>query len=309
MFMNVTILICLREDSCSFLFLVHATGSMGHELLRSGAHGLSMGVQNLLSGGDFGSGFAAGAFSSFAGSAMSASGMEAGSLASLGGMSLMGGVASALSGGSFFGGLLSGLNIGVFNHSWRIDDNGMLNCDMDEIVVIGHRQVSLLMALSGIINKISIVSGGAEKTSKYTYKGSNGRYYFQNSKTKRRFYGNQFVKVKPLFSTTYFLSKANGVLNVASNGAEVAAGFVEDGGSFGYNAQRHTVHCMYTTIGSEVGCRIGSWIGRNVAFTCFMGVSGGLLSIPAATVGDIAGGMAGAYLGEEIGNLLYEINY
>ena len=163
--MIVTILTCLREDSCSFLFLVHATGTMGHELLRSGAHGLSMGVQNLLSGGDFGSGFAAGAFSSFAGSAMSASGMEAGSLASLGGMSLMGGVASALSGGSFFGGLLSGLNIGVFNHGWIMMD-GEPSYELDEITVLGHRQVSLLMASSGVLNYAGYAGMMAEKYSK-----------------------------------------------------------------------------------------------------------------------------------------------
>ncbi len=90
-------------------------GSFGKELLRAGAHGVSSGLVNVLSGGNFGQGFVAGAVSSSLGSLVKGVKMDPGLkvLSS----STIGGVATWAAGGDFLTGALQGLKVGLFNHA------------------------------------------------------------------------------------------------------------------------------------------------------------------------------------------------
>ena len=100
-----------------------ATGNFGHELLRAGAHGLASGVQNALTGDNFGVGFASGAFASFAGSGAQWAGLGKGGV--LGATTLFGGIGSAVFGGDFLDGAMTGLQIGFLNDLQHMDGDLM----------------------------------------------------------------------------------------------------------------------------------------------------------------------------------------
>ncbi len=90
-----------------------ATGSIGNELGRAGAHALSGGVQSHLQGGSFGQGLLSGGMSSIIGSSLSG----AGAGAQIFGSGIGGGAGSVMSGGNFFGGFGQGVAVGAFNHA------------------------------------------------------------------------------------------------------------------------------------------------------------------------------------------------
>ncbi len=122
-------------------------GTVGHELLRAGAHGLAGGVCGLLNGGGFGSGFASGAVSS---------GME--SYTQLAKMPLtlrilsstaIGGTSAWLVGGDFISGAFNGLNVALLNFEedksapLYYNNKGELYGDLQEIVCIGYAPISM----------------------------------------------------------------------------------------------------------------------------------------------------------------------
>jgi RHS repeat-associated protein len=93
-------------------------GSVGNELLRAGAHGLSNGTTSLLSGGSFEQGFLSGSLGSLGGSAFQAFGGEFASSAfgTIGFSALSGGIGAELSGGSFWKGAAIGATVAALNH-------------------------------------------------------------------------------------------------------------------------------------------------------------------------------------------------
>ena len=110
----------------------HGLGSVGHELLRAGAHGLANGALNAVNGGKFGAGLLSGFAGSFAGSGAQALGM--GRLGVLGSSAMGGGLGSLMGGGSWRSGMQAGLNIGMYNHGWKKDPQGWAY-EMDEVMV------------------------------------------------------------------------------------------------------------------------------------------------------------------------------
>ena len=99
--------------------------TVGSELLRAGAHGLSSGVTTALEGGNFISGFASGALSSGIGSYAESVKMNTGLM--IASTTAMGGVAAWATGGDFLQGAMQGMNIGVLNHAMH-DNNDILGC-------------------------------------------------------------------------------------------------------------------------------------------------------------------------------------
>ena len=89
-------------------------GSVGHELLRAGAHGLAGGVISSISGGDFVSSFVSGAASSGLGSY--AQGIDMSSRMKIASTTAIGGMVAWATGGSFLQGALQGLMVGAMNH-------------------------------------------------------------------------------------------------------------------------------------------------------------------------------------------------
>jgi len=108
-------------------------------LLRAGAHGLASGVTSALNEGNFGRGFASGAFASFAGSGAQWAGL--GSYGVLGATTLFGGVGSAAFGGDFMAGAMRGLEIGLYNHCLHID----AEAELPEVTVTGKRRTTRLI--------------------------------------------------------------------------------------------------------------------------------------------------------------------
>jgi len=112
--------------------LGHHLGSVGTEILRAGAHGLVSGTYYTIQGGNFGVGFATGAFSSLAGSGAAAFGL--GSLGTVASSTIMGALTSGIMGDNLLDGAMIGFNIGAFNHN---GDNIIDGGDLDEVEVIG----------------------------------------------------------------------------------------------------------------------------------------------------------------------------
>ncbi|MBK9256461.1 MAG: hypothetical protein IPM42_13320 [Saprospiraceae bacterium] len=92
-----------------------ATGSIGHELLRSGAHAATQGGISAAQGGNFWQGALSGGIGSGISSGIAALGGAAGHQILGGGLG--GGIGSAMSGGNFWQGLGQGIAVGAFNHA------------------------------------------------------------------------------------------------------------------------------------------------------------------------------------------------
>lgn len=116
--------------------LGHSLGTVGTELMRAGAHGLSSGLMGLADGGNFGVAFASGMLSSLAGSGIQS--LHLGELGTIGGTTLAGGLTSGLLGGSILSGAISGMNIGMFNHGWITNAQGENVYMLDDVVVNGR---------------------------------------------------------------------------------------------------------------------------------------------------------------------------
>lgn len=92
-----------------------AGDEIGKAIFQAGAHAVSGGILSVAQGGTFGSGAAAGAFSSGVGSGIA--GLDGGGFAQWLGGGLSGGVGSSIAGGSFWSGLGQGLITGGLNHA------------------------------------------------------------------------------------------------------------------------------------------------------------------------------------------------
>lgn len=117
----------------------HTLGTLGHELLRAGAHGLGNGLLNVADGGSFGVGFLTGATASIVGSG--AQELNFGNMGVLGSTTLAGGLTAGLSGGDWMMGAMQGMNIGAFNHTYEGERpiNAGNPIQLKEVVVTGRR--------------------------------------------------------------------------------------------------------------------------------------------------------------------------
>lgn len=117
------------------------TGSLGHELLRAGSHGLATGIFNALDGGSFSNGFISGSLSSGIGSF--AQGIHLNKGLMVASTTMMGGLASWATGGDFFQGAMQGFQIGFLNHAmhdgvkieYTQDEYGNINGQIPEVVI------------------------------------------------------------------------------------------------------------------------------------------------------------------------------
>ena len=184
-------------------------GTVGHELLRAGAHGLASGAVSALDGGSFLSSFVSGAAASGMGSF--AQGAHCGPLLTLSSTTAMGGVVAWATGGDFLQGALHGLMIGALNHQQhqerhnfsdkrlrQINDAYKEIADLDVDAVyekIGGPlgewakqddfSYSCAARVSYALNK-----GGMPipKGTPNTYLGGDGKYYFINAKAMSNYF-------------------------------------------------------------------------------------------------------------------------
>lgn len=273
-------------------------GSIAHEALRAGAHGVVGGIANVLGGGSFGSGFLSSLLSSGLGSYISSLDMSiVGKYAS---SAIVGGVSAWASSGDILSGALQGLTIGFLNHGVH-ENNIDKEINLSEVEVIGNAQLYKYTRAIGIYatseNALTILKGFNDYMRKVRI-GTNGKMYLP--KKKGQFRGNQYVKTKPLKGIPY-LGKINKVYQAAEDIGEINIALIEDGGQWGENCER----CVVKLTGKHIGTIAGSYAGK---------LSGqyfgqGVFSVPLGIGMGIAGGYVGGALGENISLWIYDYWY
>jgi len=270
--------------------LGHELGTLGHELLRAGAHGLTNGVLNAINGDKFGTGFITGMSASLAGSAAQA--MHFNSLGVIGSSTITGGLASWASGGDIFGGALTGLNIGALNHEW-VTINGEQGYMLDEVVVYYNSTTQSALEIGNICGNMSAAMNILYGFNKYVEKcrqGTNGKFYFP--KNNGKFYGNQYVKTSPVKGLKY-LKGFSYIYTYSSDFFNLKAAYITDGNKIGTNTKRYISKMIGREIGGKVGIVVGGIKGE---------IIGAKFGIYGAIPGSIIGGIAGEYTGNELGS-------
>lgn len=306
-----------------------AIGSIGNELLRAGAHGLAGGIMSVLSGGGFGSGFAAGAISSAVGSFAPLK-LKKSSLQLVLSYATAGGISAWANGGHFISGAFQGLYIGLLNHEYpHNNDKGDSDYQQDSSSKesnlkwdddgVGHFQQSVicesklplsaeirmnLAIASSIVSSMQIFGKSVELFSNNTTLGNNGMLYYAGANTPA-FRGNQYVRTKLTAPMGQVLAKKMGVAGLIFAFNEVGVGFLQDYQAYANNGATNGYHTAMAIgklggsfVGSSVGIKIGGAIG---------GLFGGIGAVPGAIFGAFLGGIIGSYYGSEIAG--YGINY
>lgn len=157
-------------------------GSIAHEALRAGAHGVVGGIANVLGGGSFGSGFLSSSLSSGLGSYISSLDMSiVGKYAS---SAIVGGVSAWASSGDILSGALQGLTIGFLNHGVH-ENNIDKEINLSEVEVIGNAQLYKYTRAIGIYatseNALTILKGFNDYMRKVRI-GTNGKMYLPKKK-------------------------------------------------------------------------------------------------------------------------------
>lgn len=290
--------------------LFNGVGSIGHELLRAGAHGVSGGVFSVFGGGSFGSGFAAGATASGIGSFAQSVKLKPGYLVLS--SAAIGGVVAWATGGDFLKGALQGMRIGLFNHTAHpgelyYDSEGNLRGELKEFVCYGKSSSNSTSSdYIGVIADINTVADclgmSLKKNSGNSTIGSNGKLYFHSS-DQRGFNGNQYVKTIRMSNVGSSIVKYTGNATKIFGIYDIVNGAITDYNDYeiysytnGYNTVRATSGFAGGWMGAAIGAKIGAKSG------CFIGVYfEGVGAIPGTIIGGFVGGVIGAFGGSEIG--------
>jgi hypothetical protein len=90
-----------------------------------------------------------------------------------------------------------------------------------------------------------------------------------------------------------------------SGGIEIGIGVHEDGGAYGYNAQKATASAAGGALGGWAGAALGAKVGALVGTAIFPGVGTAI----GAAVFAIGGGIAGSIGGSAAGNTSFDLIY
>uniref|UniRef100_UPI002731563D RHS repeat-associated core domain-containing protein n=1 Tax=uncultured Muribaculum sp. TaxID=1918613 RepID=UPI002731563D len=286
--------------------------SVGHELLRAGAHGINGGVTTMLNGGNFGSGLVAGVVSSATGSFAQYQTGNKGLMVLC--SAAAGGIASWATGGDFVAGALQGLQTALLNHAmhekgakieYTVKD-GEIYAMMPEFICTPDPPSTLTLTgdALGVFGLGNTALNSLGKSLKYnagnsTY-GSNGKFYFHN-KTERGFYGNQHVQTTRLTDVGSKITKVTGKAGIAVGVGQLGISIYQDvqtyqteGYTNGYNTVKTAGKWAGGWYGGAAGLEMGALLGTELG--SFFGPGG-------IVVGNIIfgalGGFCGAYYGEQ----------
>ncbi len=280
-------------------------GGIGKELLRAGAHGVSNGVFSMLSGGNFGSGFASGAISSGMGSFAQTTKMDPGLMVLS--SSAVGGVAAWVTGGDFLMGAFQGMKVGLFNHAMHNgievrsyhDKEGNMCGEIPEIICIASRSTSMAenaLAAASAINTIIDCTGKSLKQNGGNSTVSNKFNFYFHAQGERGFYGNQHVRAAKLTKIGAVVTKGTGAVGKLLDGYKILDSIATDvrdyrnnGYTDGYNTVKATADVAGgwagATAGLKAGAIVGAWIG----------------AVPGAIIGGAIGGIVGSFGGSWLG--------
>lgn len=277
-------------------------GSIGHELLRAGAHGVAGGVCGMLNGGGFGSGFASGAVSSGIGSYVQNKKMALPRMVIT--SSAIGGAAAWITGGDFLSGAFHGLNVALLNHGMHYDElysdkDGNIHGHLRDLVVYYRKPnpMELGYVLSASSNAVAVADAAGKSLKRNggnSTVGNNGKFYF-HADGERGFNGNQHVKTIRLTSVGKVITNVTGPVGKAFDLAKVGTAayndittYQQNGYSDGYNTAKASADVVGAWVGVKAGIALGSIIGS--AF-------GGIGAVPGSIIGGAIFGIAGAFGG------------
>ena len=124
--------------------------------------------------------------------------------------------------------------------------------------------------------------------------GNNGKYYSNT------WGGNQYTGSHAGAFKAAGMYKMAGRANVAATviigGVSVYNGYQQDGGQFGYNANRAGAAATGGIIGDWAGAEAGAAIGAGIGVWF-----GGVGAVPGATIGGAIGGLVGSLTGNAVG--------
>ena len=262
---------------------------LGTELFRAGLHGLANGVISAFDNHGFKTGFACGLLSSFTGSGLQAAGIKSSSGIALG-CGLVGGITAATLGSGFFYGTNIGFSIGTLNHGWKTGKTGRYY-ELDEVVVIGHKY----NMNSGIADAITVCEGFNDYFGKCRV-GTNGKIYLP--KKHGTFNGNQYTKVRNLKKLKHLNLFAR-VYTTADDANGFLFALEKDDSQIGTNCRRWAAKVVGREIGSKIFRTLGQFGGA--------ALGEGVASVPLEIAGGIAGDFIGGEIGEWAGETIFDL--
>ncbi|MCG2792868.1 MAG: DUF6443 domain-containing protein [Weeksellaceae bacterium] len=135
------------------------------------------------------------------------------------------------------------------------------------------------------------IGGAFADNAGLTRLGTNGSLYFPTANG-RVFYGNQFVRTASLAKWGKLASKGAIWVNVGIGGYKTYQGIQQDGGKFGYNAQRASVGATAGVLSGWGGAEAGAYMGAEFGATV-----GSLFPGAGTAIGGVIGGVAGGIIG------------
>ena len=248
------------------------TASMGHELLRMGAHGVASGTVSALEGGNILSSFLSGAAASGVGSYGEHIIKDRGFR--IVATTAMGAFVAWATGGDILQGAMQGMKISLLNHEmhdkdegikYSHDKNGNLAGDIPEVEVVAPKHIS--KEAFGAASIVNTVVGGIgaslkDNSGNSTF-GSNYKFYWHTS-NQRGFYGNQYVKTTRLTYIGGRIVKVTGPVGLVLNGNKMKNAIFADIHDFnnGYTNGYNTARATGEIVGSWAGAKVGAWGGR-----------------------------------------------
>ncbi len=287
-----------------------SAGTLGHELLRAGAHGLAGGVVGVLSGDNFFSSAASGMGASLMGSYAQTSRLSPSQL--IAGTTVMGGALEWATGGNFFSGAMRGLAIGAMNFAehdiieYHRDKSGNIYGNVSAVEVTGHRNAFArsLFGLAGAVNSIGHIAGQDIRM------GSNGKLYFRHQNG-RIFKGNQYVTTKALKTVPYAKQLGLGI-SVVSEVPDVMYAYNKYG-MHSREYQRALAVANGRIVGGFVGADVGGKacgvVTAYVAGSLSLGVGAAPAYVGGRMVGTIGGSMWGAEIGGWFAGYMFDLGF
>ncbi len=291
-----------------------SVGSVGHELLRAGAHGVSGGLVSAINGGSFAVGFGSSALTSGLGSfAQMSQFSEMTTLA----CASIGGLATWAMGGDFIQGAIMGLKIGLLNHGMhdylkkRVDPDGLVSWDMPELEVKARKLDSIdavVLAINFSYNYFAVYDICGGSITKYT---DQSNYDTHNLFGKKYAFSEKIWNGTEPFISSFFSSNATKIISKFNLIGDFATCFNElrhDYLSSNNSYYFSTIEAFAGVGGSIIGADAGMYLGASYG-ALFGTWCGGIGAIPGAVIGGVIGAAIGSVVGSETGKELVHYMY
>jgi|GEM_PF-1943332 len=196
----------------------------------------------------------------------------------------------------------------IYKDSWSSNGFGIGVLNVGWLSVVDNAASSQGGDWTNRAGNISTVTGGTFKALENTvvtgdrWLGANGKYYSTS------WGGNQWTGSRAgAFEAAgmyRWAGRANVAATVIIGGFSVYNGYQEDGGQFGYNANRAGASATGGLVGGWAGAEAGASIGAAIGVWF-----GGVGAVPGAIIGGFGGGVVGSFTGSAVGGAAVDYYY